>query len=208
MTVTPARNRILGAILAGGLASRMGGLAKGMLEIAPHLTVAERLLEQFARAGIDEVIISTNDPQPYRPLGKVIVPDLRQGMGPLGGIEAALAWSLGAPRRFDAVGFLPCDLPGITAREISALVEAFQGGQAPIFVAETGKSFCQALCCIVHNGILPDISARIDAGRRGVSAAWRSMNAEAVHFDDEAPFANINTLDDLENWNTPRSRDL
>ena len=208
MTVTRQRSRILGAILAGGLASRMGGKAKGMLDIAPGLTVAERLLEQFARAGIDDVIISANDPRPYSRLGKVIVPDLRQGAGPLGGIEAALAWSLGPARRFDAVALLPCDLPGITAREISALVSAFEAGQAPIFVAETGKSFCQALCCVVHNGVLPDISALIDAGRRGVTAAWRSMQAAAVHFDDEAPFANINTPDDLETWNTAGRRDL
>ena len=186
----------------------MGGGAKGLLPIAAGRPVIERLIDQLARAGVAEVIISANDPAPYAYLGLPIVGDLRPGLGPLGGIEAALTWSLAPPGRFDAVLFLPCDLPAIGAKEISALIDAFQSGPAHISVAATGKGFIQALCCIVHNDVLPDISARLDHGQRGVRMAWRSMEAATVHFDDEAPFANINTPDDLDQWKTSRSNDL
>ena len=208
MTTIPTRNRILGAILAGGRATRMDGIAKGMLEIPDGRSAIQRLIDELARADVDEVIIAANDPGPYRHLGRQIVPDIRADLGPLGGIEAALAWSARPPKRFDAVAFLPCDLPAITASEISALIAGFKAGEAQIFVAETGKDFSEALCCVVHNDVLPDISARIDRGQRGVQKAWRSMAAAAVHFDDEAPFANINTPDDLDQWKASRRKDL
>ena len=186
----------------------MGGGAKGMLPIAAGRPIVERLIDQFARAGIDEVIISANDPQPYAHLGLPIAGDLRPDPGPLGGIEAALRWSLSPRGLFEAVVFLPCDLPAIGATEISALIDAFQSGPAHISVAETGKGFLHALCCVVHNGVLPDISARLDRGQRSVGMAWRSMEAATVRFDDEAPFANINTPGDLDRWTTSGSNDL
>lgn len=186
----------------------MGGIVKGMLDIASGRPVVERLIDQFAAAGLADVIIVANDPGPYERFGKPIVPDLRVGLGPLAGIEAALTWSATCETPFDAVAFLPCDVPAITAEEISALLDAFRGGTSLISVAETGNGFLQALCCVVHNDVLPDISARIDRGRRGVQAAWRSLAAAAVHFDDDAPFANINTPGDLDRWKTSGSNDL
>ena len=186
----------------------MGGLAKGTIETAGGRTVVRRLLDELARAGVDEVILVANDPAPYEHLGLTVVPDIRPGLGPLAGIEAALAWSRRRDEPFDAVALLPCDLPRITAAEISTLIEAFQGGGAHIFVAETGKGFCQALCCVVHNDALADIAARIDRGLLGVRAAWSSLEAATVHFDDEAAFANINTPDDLDRWKASESKGL
>ena len=202
MTAPVSRKRLLGAILAGGRASRMGGRDKGLIEIAPGLTLVEHLLDQFARAGIDEVVVSAVDASPYGRLGRAVVPDLRPDAGPLGGIESVLAWSARRAGLFDAVLFLPCDLPGITAREIAALADAFAAGRGRILAVETGKGFFQPLCCVVHNDALADIAALLDAGQRGVGTAWRGMGAAAVHFDDPAPFANINTPDDLERWKT------
>ncbi len=208
MSDEPSHKRILGAILAGGRATRMGGAVKGLIDSGGGRTVVQRLLDELARAGIEEVVISANDPAPYAYLGLPIVPDLRPDAGPLGGIEAVLAWSLTPPGRFDAALFLPCDLPAIGAKEITALLAADESSEARICVAETGNAFLQALCCVVHNDVLPDISARLDSGRRGVQRAWRGMEAARVHFDDEAPFANINTPGDLDQWTESGSNDL
>ena len=208
MTSKVSRNRILGAILSGGQARRMGGVVKGMLDIASGRPVVARLIDEFASAGLADVIIVANDPAPYERFALPIVPDLRVGLGPLAGIEAALTWSGRCEEPFDAVAFLPCDLPAITAGEISTLLDAFRCGTSLISVAETGNGFLQALCCIVHNDVLADISVRIDRGQRGVQRAWRSMEAATVHFDDDAPFANINTPDDLDQWKTSGSNDL
>jgi len=186
----------------------MDGLIKGMIPTPDGRTVIRRLLDEFAAAGIDEAILVANDRGPYEHLGVTIVPDIRPGLGPLAGIEAALTWSTRPGEPFDAVAFLPCDLPRITATEISALIAAFHGGRAHILVAETGKGFCQALCCVVHNDALPRVAARIDRGLLGVSAAWCDLGAATVHFDDEAAFANLNTPNDLDQWKALEGKDL
>jgi len=68
--------RIAAAILTGGKASRLGGIAKGMLPDADDVPLIQRLLREFVRAGIQEVVLSVNNhPQAYargsRPLAAI-----------------------------------------------------------------------------------------------------------------------------------------
>ena len=195
--MTYRTEKLAGAILAGGLATRYGGAVKGDLDAGGGRTILQRLLAELAAAGIDEVIVSANDPARYASLGRPVVADLRPGLGPLGGIEAVLAHHAG---RFNATVLLPCDLPGITAAQIGELAAAFRGGQSRIVVAETGDSFRHPLCSVVHNGLLPDISAALDAGELSVGRLWHKLGAAAVRFDDQTPFFNVNTPQDLANW--------
>jgi len=195
MTKRTSQCKIAGCVLAGGEARRMGGAAKGALPAAAGVSIAERLVAQLESAGVAEVVIAANEPAPYAHCGRRIIADLRPRIGPLGGIEAALAY-FGA--RFDATVFLPCDVPGITASEISTLKAA--SADAPVVFAASGKNFWHPLCAVVHNDSLEDISAAIDAGERSVRAVWKRLGAQAVHFKDEAAFANINTPEDFETW--------
>jgi molybdopterin-guanine dinucleotide biosynthesis protein A len=184
------------AILAGGKASRYGGAPKGLLEAAPGVSILEKTLREITAAGIKEIIILANEPGPYERFGLPIVPDIRPGIGPLGGIEAGLAHFAG---RYDAVLFLPCDLPGITASEISALLSSFEAGASVVF-AETGHFFEQPLCAVVHNDLLGTISRLINEGWRKVSDVWRELGAAQVRFDDPTPFFNVNTPEDMVKW--------
>ena len=115
-------SRTLAAILAGGLSTRLGGTVKGLLP-TPQGTIVHRIIAELAAATIGDIIIVTNDPQPYVALGRTIIGDLRPRVGPLGGIEAALSHARDA---YDAVLLLPCDLPNISATEIQDLMAAFR----------------------------------------------------------------------------------
>ncbi len=59
-------------ILAGGKSSRMGS-NKALLEFGDE-TLIERL-SRLLKEGFDEILISANDPEPYRFLGSPIVRD-------------------------------------------------------------------------------------------------------------------------------------
>ena len=190
-------SRIAGAILAGGQARRLGGVAKGALDAGRGATIVERLLGELTRAGVAEIVISANDPGPYQRYGRQIVADIHQGVGPLGGVEAVLTRLAG---RADAVCLLACDLPQTTSREILALTEAFSAGTAPVVLAETGISLWHPLCSVVDSGIVASVSAAIDRGDRGVKELWRELGAAVVHFDDESGFLNVNTPADLARW--------
>ncbi len=197
MAEKTSRASIAATILAGGKATRLGGIAKGALEVADGVTIVERLISELERAGIEDIIISANEPEPYKRCGREIVADIRTGIGPPGGVEAALTYLHG---RCGAVIFVPCDLPGISAGEITALIDAFVAGESAVMVAETASSFWHSLCTVVHIDSLGTISAAIDSGERRVRNVWRQLGVSTVHFDDDAAFANINTPQDLDGW--------
>jgi len=189
--------KIAGAILSGGGARRMGGAAKGALEVTVGVTIIERLISELNSAGISEIIISANDPTPYADLGKEIVKDIRTGVGPLAGIEAVLAYYA---NRAAGVMVLPCDLPRITANEISALVSAFKPDDDSILFARTANGHNHQLCGVINMSVKERLSADIDTGERKVITEWRRLGARSVSFADESAFININTPTDLEQW--------
>lgn len=192
-----AHQQIAAAILAGGAASRWGGRPKGLVRLPDGPSIIERTISVAADSGIHDISIIANDPTPYLGLGPQIVPDRLPGLGPLGGIETALEHYA---RACDGVLVLPCDLPGITGRELSALKHCFAEATAPVVVAETGDSFWQPLCAIVRVGVLAPVSRALDAGERGVYRLWRKLGAVPVHFENAAPFINVNTPEDLARW--------
>lgn len=79
---------IAGAILASGNFSRLDGIAKGAIEVSDGVCIIERLIKQFYTTGINDIVIVANDSKPYQNCSIEIIPDIRPGNGPIGGIEA------------------------------------------------------------------------------------------------------------------------
>lgn len=197
MTSSTQSSCVAAALLAGGAASRYGGRPKGLLEIAPGVTILEHEICELRAAGLTEIILLANHSQPYLHLGLPIVPDLHPGLGPLSGIEAAL---FHYQDRFVATLFLPCDLPAITSAEITRLRDAFLAADSPVAVAITGGFLWQPLCSVVHNALLPPLRAEMEAGERSVGRLWRKWGAVEVPFEKEEAFYNVNTPEDLAVW--------
>ena len=196
MTKKSKTHKIAGAILAGGNARRIGGLAKGTLKVG-GVSIVERLINEMNNAGISDIVIIANDPEPYQDYGVKIIADIREDIGPMGGIEAGLVFFAG---RCNAVMFVPCDLPRISASQISVLKQAFDETAAPAVFAATGDFFWHPLCAVVHNDLAGDISTAIDAGERKIRNVWQQVKAKRVQFTDEAAFLNINSLEDMNRW--------
>lgn len=187
-------SRIAGAILAGGKARRWGGVVKGLVEVAPGVTMLDRARSALEGAGVRDIVIVATNAAPYTPLGLPVIPDLRAEAGPLAGIEAALAHHAG---RHEATLILPCDLPCITGWEATRLREAFEEAEAGVVVAVTGGSLWHPLCAVVHDRLLPLITTALDRGERSVRRVWREAGATQVHFADPMPFINANRPEDL-----------
>ena len=190
-------HHIAGAILAGGHARRLGGMAKGTIRADGQLSLIERLVVHMLRCGVEEIVVVANDERPYAHLGCAIVPDQRADAGPLAGIEAALAHFSG---RYEAVLCLPCDLPALSAQEMSALLSAYAAGGGPVVFAETEHAARHPLCAVVRTDRLADISAALERGTRAVGAVWSDLGGTAVPFDNPESFTNINSPGDLDAW--------
>ncbi len=188
--------RIAAAILAGGKAARLGGIAKGLLPDNHGCSIAARLVEQVSAAGIADIVISANDGRPYETLNRPIIADLHAGIGPLGGIEAVL---MECAPRVDCVLFLPCDLPNFTAAEILRLVQSYDASAELVaFARTTGGD--HPLCAVVPLSVLPAVTAAVARGSYGVGRLWRSLDARPVEIEDDARLLNINTPQDLGRW--------
>ena len=206
-----------GAILAGGLATRYGGANKAALDLGDGRTLLEHISGELSAAGVGEVVVcvSAEAARAARAGGLKAIPDRRPHLGPLAGIEAALAYYAALsgeqtveprsgertvePRR-DATVLLACDMPGITAFEISTLIDTFRRRRAAVVVAEMPDFSWQPLCSVVHNGILADVRSALDAGQLGVQRLWRRLGAVGVRFADDRPFFNVNTPRDMARW--------
>ncbi len=111
-----------GVLVAGGHATRLGGIPKGLLRIGGE-PIVQRSLGLF-RGLFEDVLVVANDPGPYAQLGARIVPDAIAGKGVPGGLHAALGAS---PTEW--VFTAACDMPFLSEEAIRFL--AGLRGDAP-----------------------------------------------------------------------------
>src|SRR3546814_16001595 len=85
--------KILGVVLAGGLARRMGGGDKGLRDLGGR-PILERIIERL-RPQVDGIVIHANgDPARFAPYGLPVAGAAVAGFdGPLAGVLAGFAWA-------------------------------------------------------------------------------------------------------------------
>jgi molybdopterin-guanine dinucleotide biosynthesis protein A len=186
---------VAAAIIAGGAATRLGGLPKSALRVDGR-SIAEYLLE-VTRATFPRVLVVANDAAPWSGLGVEVIPDVHRDAGPLAGIHAALLATVRHAGVVCVAGDMPFVAPQLLellrdhAPAAAALVPRV-GGRAEPLLARWG-----AAC-------LPVVAARLAAGQRAVHAifdavatAWLDEPALRAVDPDLRSFTNVNTPEDL-----------
>jgi molybdopterin-guanine dinucleotide biosynthesis protein A len=182
----PASQITLG-ILAGGRASRLGGLDKAWLEREGVAQVI-RWQHRFADETVAVLVSANRDPQRYASSGLQVVTDRTNAdIGPLAGIDAlaeacSTPWLLTIP--VDLVGVNECLLPTLAAA----------GGSGAFAVDDDGAQPLVALWPVA--ALRPAAQAAIAAGEVAVHALQATMGMAAVRLDG-VRFGNLNTPDDL-----------
>jgi len=184
-----------GAIIAGGRATRFGGVAKGLERVG-----GVRMIDRVAAAlrdACDELIIVANDPAASEWIpGIRSVPDLRPGSGPLGGLQTALA-NGGA-----GVLALSWDSPFVPGGLLRALREAGEAADADAAVPVSNSLWgFEPLSAWYRASCRTAIDRRLDAGELR-AAGWQD-DVKTVRVDasrwgppDEI-FFNVNSSADL-----------
>jgi molybdopterin-guanine dinucleotide biosynthesis protein A len=182
---------LAGFVLAGGKSMRMGQ-DKALLPVGKK-TLLQHVADGVAEAAGNAVIIG--DPARYAGLGYMVVPDLRQGSGPLAGMEAALAfsdceWNL----------ILACDLGNIQTDltrlfcEEAIELDAFFDCLVP--VSAGGR--LQPLSAVYRRRCLIPFTMMLNGGVRRVRDAVSGLRVYERPVGDEEAFQNLNTP---EEWN-------
>jgi molybdenum cofactor guanylyltransferase len=180
----------LGAVLAGGAGSRLGG-AKAMAELAGRPLIAHPLAA-LAAAGIEATVVAKPDTE----LPPLEVPVLREPdtpRHPLLGIVVALRAAAGRP-----VVAVACDLPLATP----ALLAELAAAPEPLVAAAPGGE-PQPLLARYAPALLPELEAalaREEPLRRTVASLRPRLlgDPELARFGDPAELLlNVNDFSDL-----------
>ena len=186
-------------ILAGGRATRFGGLPKGLERVRTG-----RILDAVARAlreATDALLLAANAPgsDGWLP-GVPTVPDVIPDVGSLGGLHAALASSEGRD-----VIVVAWDMPFVTATLLRALRERGERGDVDAVLprGDTGHGGGEPLCAWYAAGCLTTAERLVRGGERragALAAAVHTWWLDPSPFGDPARlFMNVNTPDDLAN---------
>ncbi len=198
---------ITALVLAGGRGSRMGHVDKGLQEfrgaaMAAH--VLDRLTPQAGQLAIN----ANQNLDAYQAFGVPVWPDDLQGFeGPLAGLETGL-------RRCTSEYLVtaPCDSPFLPADLVERLAAALEAHGADLALAETEEADQdgvlriqpQPVFALVRKTALPQLSDYLAGGGRRMDGWYGSIKTVRVRFEHASAFRNINTLHELQQYETDR----
>lgn len=190
-----------GVILAGGLATRMGGGDKGLLPLGDS-TILGHVIERLAPQ-VDAVALNANgDPDRFSAFALPVLADSVGGyVGPLGGVLAGLDWA--AERGATHVVTAAADTPFFPGDLVPRLLSAAENQGKPIALARTedGRHPTFGLWPV---DLREDLRTALTEGMRKVVLWTDSHGTAYADFPSDGfdPFFNVNTPEDLEKART------
>ncbi len=190
----------LAVLLAGGANRRYQGRQKALESVGGEL-IAVRAIRVLGEAA-DRVALVANDEEAFKSLGLETRPDLRPGLGALGGIFTAVSWAEELGYRGALVA--ACDMPFLSAGLLGRLAEDAEADEVVAPESESRRGL-EPLCAFYGAGCRAAIEAALDRGDRAVISFFPNVRlrviplAEIARFGNpELLFLNVNTPEDLE----------
>ncbi|CAM3310047.1 Molybdenum cofactor guanylyltransferase [Klebsiella spallanzanii] len=182
---------ITGVVLAGGRATRMGGIDKGLQRLngkALWRHVADSLEPQ-----VTNLVISANrNLDSWQSSGYPIITDsLNDFPGPLAGMLSVM-------QQIESEWFLfcPCDTPFIPSFLAERLIQ--QKKSSPVVWVHDGERDHPAIA-LVNREVIAELEIYLAGGERRVMVFMRKIGGHSVDFSDvKSAFINVNTLNDLQ----------
>jgi molybdopterin-guanine dinucleotide biosynthesis protein A len=193
------RPATIGVVLAGGLASRMGGGDKPMRELGGR-TMLEQVVARL-KPQCDGLVLNANgDPARFSCFGLPVIADAIEGhLGPLAGVLSALDWTAANRPGAEWVVSAAADCPFLPRDLVRRFHERRAIEQAQLAVATSlGRQhpviglWPVALRHELRRALVAEDIRKVDswtARYRVVAVLW---SAEPVD-----PFFNVNTVEDL-----------
>jgi molybdopterin-guanine dinucleotide biosynthesis protein len=195
-----------GAILAGG-ESRRYGSPKALATVG-GTRIIDRVVSVLGRVAPDLVLLA-NEPDLFADLDLPARPDVRPGLGALGGIHTALLWAREAGR--PGVLAVACDMPFPCERLLVRLRDEAFGppgarDRPDLVIPESrGRRGVEPLFAAYGVGCLPAIEERLERDDRRMIGFHEDVLALRI------PVADVEALCDPEraflNVNTPEERE-
>ena len=200
--MTPLHD-ITGLVLAGGRGTRMGHVDKG-LQPFRGATMVQHVMRRLAPQVGALAVNANQNLDVYAGFGVPVWPDRLSGFeGPLAGLATGMA-RCATPLLATA----PCDSPFLPSDLVARLHQALTSDGADLALAETGEPGPdgapriqpQPVFALVRTIALPHLDAYLAGGGRRMDGWYAAIRVARVRFDDASAFRNINTLDELRQY--------
>nr|VFK50708.1 MAG: molybdenum cofactor guanylyltransferase [Candidatus Kentron sp. TUN]VFK53254.1 MAG: molybdenum cofactor guanylyltransferase [Candidatus Kentron sp. TUN]VFK54055.1 MAG: molybdenum cofactor guanylyltransferase [Candidatus Kentron sp. TUN] len=191
MSISYPKNSITGVILAGGQAKRMGGLDKGLIDLARKAMIEHMIMG--LRPQVGGLIISANrNSKSYARFGYPVIPDaIGDYFGPLAGMATSMRYT-----KTPYIAVVPCDSPLVSSDLVERLYVAMNKGQADISVAHDGERM-QPVFALLQSSLWGSIIAFLEAGDRKIDLWYAEHKTVLADFSDRPEvFSNVNTPED------------
>jgi molybdopterin-guanine dinucleotide biosynthesis protein A len=188
----------IGLVLAGGLARRMGGGDKALIDIG-GITILDRVLARL-RPQCTRVVLNANgDPSRFSRFRlPVIADDIPDFAGPLAGILAGLDWAAKNAADADWVVSVPGDCPFVPRDLVARLHQARLESGSALACARSGD-WRHPVVALWPVALRADLRrALVEEGLRKIDI-WTARHGVAVAewaVEPIDPFFNVNTPED------------
>ncbi len=186
------QTKVIGVILAGGLARRMNRQDKGLIEFRgkPLISYAITAMSPM----VEQVIINANrNHEHYQKFGCPVISDQTETFdGPLAGVLTAMIAS-----QADVLLVMPCDSPLIKTDHLEQILQAREDAKADIAVAFDGQRLHPVFLALSVD-LKDSLNEYLSGGERKIDK-WLAQHKMVKADFSACPeiFANINTLEEL-----------
>ncbi len=187
--------RLLGAVLAGGGSGRFGS-PKPLARL--HGTPLWRRAVAALEGACARVVVVANDGVVQREVGRAVpvLADRRVGLGPLGGLDAALARA--RADGFEGALILAADMPWTPSAALRKLVAAWERRGGVCLAASASPWGFEPLCGVYPATVLDELAGALAEGARAAGSFAGSLGPLEVDAGVAADrFRSVNVPADL-----------
>ena len=190
-------NNILGTVLAGGKSQRFGA-DKSQVKLGNKLLIdyiLSEIIDEF-----NEVLVVSNNQINFESSEKIsLIKDFKQDLGPLGGVLTAMKWIKDKNKNYQWISTFPADTPFFKNEILKEFLKSINQDDGKLFFIKSNNTR-HNIFGLWSVDLMDRLEKDLDKGERKVEVWANSIGVKNINmnFENEDPFFNINTKEDLE----------
>ena len=200
-------NNILAVVLAGGKSKRFGR-DKSQVKLGNKILI-DYILDEIIDFYKD-ILVVTNEPIKFSNSNKIsLTSDFQKGLGPLGGVLSAMKWIKDNKKNYKWISTFPIDTPFFKKEHLSKFYKKINLDKSNLFFMKS-KNTRHNIFGLWSLELFEKLELALNKGDRKVELWANEIGVKTIDFEHENnndPFFNINTEEDLENAKNILSND-
>ena len=189
-------NNILGVVLAGGKSQRFGE-DKSQVKLGDKLLIDYILSEMIDE--FNEILVVSNNLIKFKYSKKIsLIKDFKKDLGPLGGVLTAMKWAKDNNKSHQWISTFPADTPFFKNQILKDFLKSINLNESKLFFIKSNNTR-HNIFGLWSIDLMDKLEEDLNKGERKVEVWANSIGVKSINmkFENEDPFININTKDDL-----------